>query len=122
MSSAAIAPPASRGPAGRRRVLRWINVAIGIVGAAVLLLGLVWVGRGPISCRGVEMHPGDVCTKSTFTQVNSQTTQTYEQRKASASASRPTVIGLGVALVGFSVLLQVVERRRARADDSADEG
>ncbi len=100
--------PAARG----RRWARVINPAIGVLGAAVLVFGLLFVGRGAPSCRGVEMRPGDVCTKSTFTQVNSDTIQTYEQRRASAQASRPTVVGLGAALVGFSALLMVMDRRR----------
>lgn len=100
-----------------RRWARTINLLIGLVGVVVLAAGLFWVGQGSVRCRGVEMYPGDVCTKSTFSELNSDTTQTYEQRRASARASRPTVIGLGVALIGFSALMVVMDRRRAAAQE-----
>jgi len=95
---------------------RWLNLAIGVLGIAVLVLGLAVVGRGEVTCRGEVMHPGDVCRKGTFTEANSEQTQTYEQRRASAQASRPTVIGLGLVLTAFSVTLMVVDRRRVDTD------
>lgn len=84
------------------RRLLWANAAIALLGVVTILVGLFWVGNRPVTCRGVEMRPGDVCHKSDFDDLESETVQTYEQRRASARASRPTVIGLGVGLVGFA--------------------
>lgn len=97
-----------------RRWTIWAHAALVVIGLAVVVLGFVVVGRGAITCRGVEMKPGDVCVKSSFTDVTSDKQQTYEQRRASAVASRPSVIGAGVALAGFGGLLVASDLRRRR--------
>lgn len=80
---------------------RWLNSAILALGLGIALWGLLWLANGKVSCRGVEMHPGDVCTKSSFTDLSSTETQTYEQRRRSMRQSQPTVIGSGLAVAAF---------------------
>ncbi|MGJ6980984.1 hypothetical protein ACSDQ9_10730 [Aestuariimicrobium soli] len=97
-----------------RRWAVWLNAALVALGLAAVVVGLLVVGRGPVTCRGVEMKPGDVCVKSSFTDVTSEQTQSYEQRRASANASRPSVIGAGVAVAAFGGVLLAAELRRRR--------
>lgn len=97
-----------------RRWALWWHGALVAAGLAVIVVGFLVVGRGPVTCRGVEMAPGDVCVKSSFTELNSDATQTYEQRRAAAIASRPSVIGAGVAVAAFGGVLVASELRRRR--------
>ncbi|WP_203569166.1 hypothetical protein [Aestuariimicrobium ganziense] len=100
----------------------WLNIAVGVLGVVVVLVGLFVVGQGPVTCRGQVMQPGDTCRKGTLTDPSSDEVQTYEQRQASARASRPTVIGTGVGLIAFSVVLVAMDRRLRAHSASSDIG
>ena len=115
--------PASPVPSAeprRRSWAQWSNLALVVIGVLVVAYGLVALGSGKVSCRGVEMHPGDVCTKSSFTDLRSTETQTYEQRRHAMELSRPVVVGSGLVLAGFGAFLY---RRQggSRGSVSADE-
>lgn len=99
---------------------RVLNLALVVVGVLVVVYGTVFMGRGAVTCRGVEMHPGDVCHKSSQSELQTATAQTYEQRRAAAVAQRPTVIVGGLVLAGFGAFLY---RRSgpARGQASAEE-
>ena len=66
------------------------------------------------------MHPGDTCHKATYTATHPDTVQTYEQRRRSIAQSRPTVIGLGIALTVFGAVMtwQTVRVRDHSSDSS----
>ena len=98
--------------------LRWLNLAIIALGLGAALWGAFLLTSGTVTCRGVEMQPGDVCTKSSFTDLTTQETQTYEQRKQSMRQSQPTVIGVGLVVAAFGVFML---RRTGRPGVSADE-
>ena len=95
------------------------DVVVVSAGVALLLWGIVVMASPTISCRGVEMHPGDTCHKATYTSTRTDTVQTYEQRRRSIAQSRPTVIGLGIALTVFGAVMswQTV-RTRDHCSDS----
>lgn len=97
---------------------RWLNRGVIVLGLLTVLYALLWLGRGPVTCRGVEMHPGDVCVKSSFTDLSSSQTQTYEQRRRSASQSRPTLVGAGLVIAAFGAFLV---RREGGPGVDADE-
>ena len=102
--------PASQGTAPSRRASHsTLRMALDIVtvmaGIALLVWGIVVMASPAISCRGVEMHPGDTCHKATYTATRTDTVQTYEQRRQSIAQSRPTVTGLGVAVTVFGVVM-----------------
>ncbi|MBO1031195.1 hypothetical protein IPV09_07575 [Tessaracoccus sp. SD287] len=84
---------------------RWLNLALVVLGVLVVLYGAFVQGRGAETCRGVEMRPGDVCHKSTYTQLHTAETQTYEQRKQAALAQRPVVVVSGLVIAGFGGFL-----------------
>ena len=85
-----------------RRALHWALVVIGV---ATVIYGAVWMSRGAVTCRGVEMAPGDVCHRNSYTELNTDQTQSYAQRKAAMRQSQPTVIGAGAVLALFGVML-----------------
>ncbi|MGA4670342.1 hypothetical protein ACPCG0_11210 [Propionibacteriaceae bacterium Y1923] len=91
--------------AASRTWQRWLNLSLVVVGVLVVLYGAFVQGRGPETCRGVEMGPGDVCHKSSMSELHTTETQTYEQRKAAALAQRPTVIISGLVIAGFGLFL-----------------
>lgn len=84
---------------------RWLNIALVVVGLAVVFYGLVLQGKGAETCRGVEMAPGDVCHKSSYTELHTAETQTYEQRRDAALAQRPVVVVSGLVIAGFGAFL-----------------
>ncbi|WCC80529.1 hypothetical protein O6R08_03200 [Cutibacterium equinum] len=98
-----------------------LDVVVVVAGVALLVWGLVVMASPTISCRGVEMHPGDTCHKATYTATRTDTVQSYEQRRHSIAQSRPTVIGLGLAVTAFGVVMSwqtVKVRRRDHSSNS----
>ena len=93
---------------------RWLNLALVVVGVLVVLYGAFVQGRGAETCRGVQMGPGDVCHKSSYTQLQTAETQTYEQRKDAALAQRPVVVVSGLVIAGFGTA-EVARRVGRRA-------
>lgn len=93
------------------------HLVMALVGVGVVVYGVVGFINPTVTCRGVVMQPGDECHKSSFTAQNTDDTQTYEQRLASARQSQPVIIGVGVALGGFGTALTLQETRRTRRDD-----
>lgn len=84
---------------------RGLHMAISVLGLGIALFGVVWLTTGKVTCRGVEMHPGDMCTKSSFTDLTTTQTQSYEQRRQAMRQSQPTVIGSGLVIAGFGALM-----------------
>ncbi|CAI9399796.1 hypothetical protein [Aestuariimicrobium sp. T2.26MG-19.2B] len=102
---------------------RWalvLHAALVVVGLSAIAVGFFVIGRGPVTCRGLEMHPGDTCMKSTYTSTSSDQVQSYEQRQAAAKASRPSVIGTGAAITAFGGMLWAAEIRKRRRSGQSD--
>jgi hypothetical protein len=86
---------------------RVAHAALILVGLVILLYPLT-IGANPrISCRGVEMSPGDSCSK-----VDNAGVQTYEQRLRTANQAKPVILGVGVLVTGFASWLLVADVRR----------
>lgn len=69
------------------------------------------------------MGPGDVCSYSSYTDVETTRTQTYEERVAAARQSAPVVVVLGLAAAGFGVAVALRgQPREASAQASSDIG
>lgn len=95
----------ARGPV--RRARRFAHLLVVLLGLVVLAYPLT-VGADPeISCRGVRMGPGDVCTKS-----DGSGQQTYEQRRRDHRNARPVIAVGGLLVAGFGVVLLRSELRR----------
>lgn len=85
-----------------------------LVGLLIVLYPLT-VGAVPrISCRGVQMHPGDTCSK-----VADAGAETYEQRVRTANQAKPVLVGVGVLVAGFGTWLLVADVRAGRRRLSA---
>lgn len=97
-----------------------LDVVVAAAGVTLLVWGIMVMASPTVSCRGVEMHPGDTCHKATYTATHTDTVQTYEQRRRSIAQSRPTVIGLGIALTVFGAVMtwQTVRVRDHSSDSS----
>ncbi|ESK60172.1 hypothetical protein PAJL_772 [Cutibacterium acnes HL042PA3] len=97
-----------------------LDIVVAAAGVTLLVWGIMVMASPTISCRGVEMHPGDTCHKATYTATHTDTVQTYEQRRRSIAQSRPTVIGLGIALTVFGAVMtwQTVRVRDHSSDSS----
>ena len=89
----------------RRIGAHLVLVAVGLV---ALLWALTISAQPSITCRGVQMLPGDVCARAD----RPERTQTYEQRLAAINQSRPVVGIAGVAVAGFGGWLAFAEYRR----------
>ncbi|MDA8440012.1 MAG: hypothetical protein M0Z51_14285 [Propionibacterium sp.] len=103
----------------------WRRVAhllIAVIGIAVMIWGAIALTHPSITCRGVDMHPGDVCATSSFSQVGAGKVQTYEQRLSDARFSQPFVVAIGGVMVGFGVMLLVQDVRRGGISPSAASG
>ena len=83
------------------------HIALIVAGLVIVLYPLSIGADDGLVCRGVPMHPGDVCAKAGGAGV-----QTYEQRVAASRGSRPIIIGIGVLVIAFGTGLLVTERRR----------
>ena len=89
---------------------RLAHAVLILVGLLVLLYPLT-VGATPsISCRGVQMKPGDTCAKAQENDV-----QTYEQRLRAAHQAKPVILGVGLLVTGFGTVLLVADVRRRAA-------
>ncbi len=90
---------------------RWAHLVLALVGVAMVVYGGVAVADPHVTCRGVEMRPGDVCHKNEFGTLGSEQVQTYEERLHAARLSQPVVIGMGVVVAAFGFVLLRSERR-----------
>jgi hypothetical protein len=83
------------------------HVALIVIGLVIVLYPLTLGADDGLVCRGVPMHPGDVCAKAGGVGV-----QTYEQRAGASRDARPIIIAVGAVVVAFGTGLLVTERRR----------
>lgn len=88
----------------RKRLLLWAFVAASL---ALTAWGVVSYVNPGSDCRGVPMGPGDVCHYSSRTDEQTTQTQTYEERVATVRQQVPFVIGLGVMMTAFGVVVAV---------------
>jgi len=105
----------SGGPHARRPGLWWragLDILVVLAGLALLIWGVVVLADPSVTCRGVEMAPGDLCHKSSYTSLRTDTVQSYEQRRHAVAQSRPTVIVLGAVTTAFGAVM--VYRRFSR--------
>lgn len=88
---------------------RLAHVVLTCVGLAIVLYSLTLGATPTISCRGVELRPGQVCAKADNSGV-----QTYEQRRRTALSARPVVVGVGLLVTGFGVALLTADLGASR--------
>ena len=94
-----------------RRLISWAFV---VASLALTVWGVVSFVAPTATCRGVEMHAGDVCSYSSYTQEETEFTQTYEQRINASRRGAPIGIVVGLAAAAFGVV--VLRRPQAPSD------
>jgi len=99
------------GSATRARVAHALLI---LAGLGILLYPLTFGAQPEISCRGVQMRPGEVCGKAEDAQV-----QTYEDRLRTADQAKPVLVVVGALVVGFGTALLVSDLRRRAAPPPA---
>lgn len=89
---------------------------------AVIIAGLIIVaypftlGASPaVTCRGEVMSAGDTCAKADGSEQ-----QTYDERAEAISNAKPVIIGVGIVVAGFGVVLLAGEVRRGRRGRDGD--
>ncbi len=90
--------------------LRIAHAAVIVVGLLVLAYPFTLGANPSLTCRGVPLQPGDVCVKADGSGV-----QTYEVRANAVRNARPVMVGVGVLVAGFGVVLLVSELKRRRS-------
>lgn len=90
----------------RSRVAHAVVILVGLV---ILAYPVTIGAASEVTCRGVVMQPGGSCAKSDGSGV-----QTYEQRTADRRHAVPVIVGVGLLVTAFGVVLLGTEVRRSR--------
>lgn len=88
---------------------RLAHLLLAIAGLLVALYPITLGAHPTPTCRGVEMRPGDTCSKA-----DGSAQQTYEERLATSRSATPVIIGVGLLVAGFGTALLVADVRRER--------
>lgn len=88
----------------RTRIAHSLLIVIGLV---IVAYPLTFGATPTISCRGVQMRPGDTCAKAQNGGV-----QTYEQRYRTENQAKPVIVGVGLLVMAFGTSLLVADVRR----------
>ena len=90
----------------RRRVA---HLVLAIAGLLVVLYPLTFGADPTVTCRGVELRPGESCAKA-----DGSAAQSYEARAADARNAAPVIVGVGLLVAVFGAGLFVADVRRER--------
>jgi hypothetical protein len=93
---------------------RLAHLGLAIAGLLVALYPFTLGANPSVTCRGVELRPGDSCAKA-----DGSSTQSYEARAAAARNATPVIVGVGVLVAVFGAGLFVADVRRDRQRVSA---
>lgn len=86
---------------------RLAHLLLAVAGLLVALYP-VTVGAHPaVTCRGVELSPGQSCAKA-----DGSAAQSYEARAADARNAAPIIVGVGLLVAAFGAGLLVSDVRR----------
>lgn len=97
------------------------HLVVALAGLALIGWGIVLAVHPSVTCRGVDMRPGDICHYASPTGVETNRIQTYEERAAAQRTNAPVVMGLGAAIALFGGGLYLQERSRARRSSPPSE-
>jgi hypothetical protein len=88
---------------------RLAHLLLAIAGLLVAIYPFTLGASAPVTCRGVELHPGEACAKA-----DGSATQSYEARAAAARSATPVIVGVGLLVAAFGTGLFVADVRRGR--------
>lgn len=88
---------------------RLAHLLLAVAGLLVALYPLTLGAHPAVTCRGVELSPGQSCTKA-----DGSAAQSYEARAADARNAAPVIIGVGLLVAAFGTALFVSDVRKDR--------
>jgi hypothetical protein len=92
---------------------RLAHLLLALAGLLVALYPFTLGADPAVTCRGVELSPGQSCAKA-----DGSAAQSYEARAADARNAAPVIVGVGllVAVFGTGLFVSDVRKDRSRAD------
>lgn len=88
---------------------RLAHLLLAVAGLLVALYPLTLGANPAVTCRGVELSPGQTCAKA-----DGSAAQSYEARAADARNAAPVIIGVGLLVAAFGTGLFVSDVRKDR--------
>lgn len=88
---------------------RLAHLLLAVAGLLVALYPLTLGAHPAVTCRGVELSPGQSCPKA-----DGSAAQSYEARAADARNAAPVIIGVGLLVAAFGAGLLVSDVRKDR--------
>jgi len=86
---------------------RLAHLLLAVAGLLVAIYPFT-LGADPTpTCRGVEMQPGQTCSKADGSAV-----QTYDERLTATRNATPVIVGVGVLVTTFGTALLVGDLRK----------
>ena len=90
------------------------HLVLAIAGLLVALYPLTFGAHPTVTCRGVELRPGESCAKA-----DGSAAQSYEARAADARNATPVIVGVGLLVAVFGAGLLIADVRRDREQATA---
>jgi len=94
---------------------RLAHLVLALAGLLVVLYPFTLGADPSVTCRGVELRPGEFCAKA-----DGSAAQTYEDRAADARNATPVIVGVGVLVAVFGAGLLIADIRRDRERVTAE--
>ncbi len=89
---------------------RLAHLLLAVAGLLVALYPFTLGADPTVTCRGVELRPGQTCAKA-----DGSAAQSYETRAADARNAAPVIVGVGLLVAAFGAALFVSDVRQGRA-------
>ena len=96
---------------------RLAHLVLAVAGLLVAIYPFTLGAQPSVTCRGVELQPGQSCAKA-----DGSAAQSYEARAADARNATPVIVGIGLLVAVFGSGLYVADVRRERAPLTAGSG
>ncbi|HEY5978664.1 MAG TPA: hypothetical protein VIT41_03430 [Microlunatus sp.] len=93
---------------------RLAHLVLAVAGLLVAIYPFTLGAHPSVTCRGVELRPGQSCAKA-----DGSAAQSYEARAADARNATPVIVGIGLLVAVFGSGLYVADVRRERAPVAA---
>ena len=94
---------------------RLAHLLLAVAGLLVAIYPFTLGADPAVTCRGVELSPGE-----TWAKADGSSAQSYEARAAAARNAAPVIVGVGLLVAVFGAGLFIADVRRDRQRVGAD--
>jgi hypothetical protein len=94
---------------------RLAHLLLAVAGLLVAIYPFTLGADPSVTCRGVELSPGEACPKA-----DGSSAQSYEARSTDARNAAPVIVGMGLLVAVFGAGLFIADVRRDRQQVGAD--